>query len=69
MDLEGNPRNPKRAILRWDAENKKWVGDVPDGPAPPMGTEKVKIHLRHVIRGIHLYAPHTGLLSTGRRVF
>jgi len=41
VDLEGNPRNPKRALLKWDAENKKWIGDVPDGPAPPMGTQGV----------------------------
>jgi len=41
VDLDGNPRNPKRAILKWDAENKKWVGDIPDGPAPPMGTNGV----------------------------
>jgi formate dehydrogenase major subunit len=41
VDLEGNPRNPKRALLKWDAEGKKWVGDVPDGPAPPMGDKGV----------------------------
>jgi formate dehydrogenase major subunit len=39
VDLEGNPRNPKRALLKWDAEAKKWVGDVPDGGWPPMGTD------------------------------
>ena len=41
VDLEGNPRNPKRALLKWDAEGKKWVGDIPDGPAPPMGDKGV----------------------------
>jgi formate dehydrogenase major subunit len=41
VDLEGKPRNPNRALLKWDVENKKWVGDIPDGPAPPMGTEGV----------------------------
>jgi formate dehydrogenase major subunit len=38
VDLDGNPRNPNRALLKWDAANKKWVGDVPDGGWPPMGT-------------------------------
>jgi formate dehydrogenase major subunit len=41
VDLEGNPRNPKRALLKWDAAGKKWVGDIPDGPAPPMGDKGV----------------------------
>ena len=39
VDLEGNPRNPNRAVVKWDAAAKKWVGDVPDGGWPPMGTE------------------------------
>lgn len=41
VDLEGNPRDPKRAVLKWDGSAKKWVGDVPDGPAPPMGSKGV----------------------------
>jgi formate dehydrogenase major subunit len=39
VDLDGNPRDPNRPLLKWDAANKKWVGDVPDNAAPPMGTE------------------------------
>ncbi len=39
VDLDGNPRNPKRPLLKWDAASKKWSGDVPDGGWPPMGTE------------------------------
>lgn len=38
VDLDGNPRDPKRPLLKWDAEGKKWVGDVPDNAVPPMGT-------------------------------
>jgi formate dehydrogenase major subunit len=38
VDLEGNPRDPKRPLLKWDAEGKKWIGDVPDNAVPPMGT-------------------------------
>lgn len=38
VDLEGNPFNAKRALVKW-AEGK-WVGDVPDGPWPPMADTK-----------------------------
>ena len=34
VDLNGKPYNPKRALLAW--VDGKWVGDVPDGPWPPM---------------------------------
>ena len=39
VDLDGNPRNSNRPLLKWDAANKRWVGDVPDNAVPPMGTE------------------------------
>lgn len=39
VDLEGKPRNPAKTVVKWDAEAKKWIGDVPDGGWPPMGTE------------------------------
>ncbi|OGW54344.1 MAG: formate dehydrogenase-N subunit alpha, partial [Nitrospirae bacterium RBG_13_43_8] len=34
VDLNGKPYNPKRPLLAW--VDGKWVGDVPDGPWPPM---------------------------------
>jgi formate dehydrogenase major subunit len=49
VDLNGNPWDPKRAVIKWnpgkvDPLTKKpapgWDGDVPDGPAPPMADEK-----------------------------
>jgi formate dehydrogenase major subunit len=39
VDLDGNPRNPNRPLLKWDAAGKKWVGDIPDGGWPPMGAQ------------------------------
>jgi formate dehydrogenase major subunit len=50
VDLNGNPWDPKRPLLKWDAVkedpvSKKpgvWVGDVPDGPAPPMAKDTGK---------------------------
>jgi formate dehydrogenase major subunit len=36
----GEPFNPKRIVIAWDATEKKWKGDVPDGPWPPMSDTK-----------------------------
>ena len=35
VDAQGQPWDPKRAVIRWNADAKKWEGDVPDGPWPP----------------------------------
>lgn len=51
VDPDGRPWDPKRPVLRWDpakidpATNKPgaWDGDVPDGPAPPLNTEKGRL--------------------------
>ncbi len=43
VDPQGNPWDPSRAVIKWDAVNKKWVGDVPDGPAPPLALEGGKL--------------------------
>lgn len=37
-DPTGKPYNPKRKILEWVGD--KWVGDVPDGPWPPMADKE-----------------------------
>ena len=44
VDLNGQPWNPKKPVLKWvqgqEVDGKKqpgkWVGDIPDGPWPPM---------------------------------
>ncbi len=41
VDLNGQPWNPERPLIKWDG--KKWVGDVPDGPWPPMGDKAGKL--------------------------
>ena len=38
MIPNGQPLNPKRPLLKW--EGGKWVGDVPDGPWPPMSDKE-----------------------------
>ena len=38
VDLNGQPLNPNKAVIKWDG--KKWIGDIPDGPAAPQGTAK-----------------------------
>jgi formate dehydrogenase major subunit len=48
VDMKGNPWDPKRAVIKWNATKENpatkkpgvWEGDVPDGPAPPMADEK-----------------------------
>ncbi len=48
VDPQGRPWDPKRAVIKWDPNKENpatkkpgtWVGDVPDGPAPPMADEK-----------------------------
>jgi formate dehydrogenase major subunit len=37
-DIYGKPYNPKRKLLEWVGD--KWVGDVPDGPWPPMADKE-----------------------------
>ncbi len=36
VDLYGQPYDPARAVITWDAANSKWVGDVVDGNYPPL---------------------------------
>ena len=38
VDLQGKPWNPDKAVIEW--KDGAWVGDVPDGPWPPMADEK-----------------------------
>ncbi len=50
VDPNGNPWDPNRAVIKWDPvkldpkTNKPgvWVGDIPDGPAPPMALAEGK---------------------------
>lgn len=36
----GEPFNPAKVVIAWDKAEKKWKGDVPDGPWPPMKDDK-----------------------------
>ncbi len=38
VDLNGQPWNPAKAVIKW--VDGKWVGDVPDGPWPPMSDKE-----------------------------
>jgi formate dehydrogenase-N alpha subunit len=35
VNRKGEPFNPRRWVIRWNAETKAWEGDVPDGAMPP----------------------------------
>ena len=39
VDRGGKPFDPKRPVIVWDPAEKKWLGDVPDGGAPPLNEE------------------------------
>ena len=41
VDPQGNPYNPARALLQW--KDGKWMGDVADGPWPPLAMEGGKL--------------------------
>jgi formate dehydrogenase major subunit len=40
VNPDGEPFNPKRPVIAWNPLEKKWQGDVPDGPWPPMKDAK-----------------------------
>ena len=35
VNRRGEPFNPRKWVIRWNAEKKAWEGDVPDGGMPP----------------------------------
>jgi len=60
VDPNGKPWDSRRAVIKWDSVkpdpvSKKpgvWVGDVPDGPAPPMASEKGKLPFIMMATGV-----------------
>lgn len=53
----GKPFNPKRTVIAWNEEEKKWLGDVPDGGAPPIADEKGSYPFIMIPEGVgRLYA-------------
>ncbi len=56
VDLQGKPFNPNLPVIAW--QDGKWVGDVPDGPWPPMGMEGGKYPFIMQTEGMgQLYGP------------
>src|SRR5437764_1067796 len=49
-DLNGDPWDPTRTGIKWDAAQKKWVGDVPDYP-PTMDPKDPKSWLPFIMNG------------------
>jgi formate dehydrogenase major subunit len=35
VNRQGEPFNPRKWVIRWNAEKRIWEGDVPDGAMPP----------------------------------
>jgi formate dehydrogenase major subunit len=57
VNRKGEPFNPRRWVIRWNAETKAWEGDVPDGAMPP-GEMNPFIMLASGVG--QLYAPDVG---------
>jgi len=56
VDLNGKPYNPRLPVIAW--EDDKWVGDVPDGPWPPMSSPQGKYPFIMTTEGFgQLYGP------------
>ncbi len=56
VDVNGKPFNPELPVISW--EDGKWVGDVPDGPWPPMAMEGGKYpFIMHTEGHGQLYGP------------
>lgn len=59
VDPQGNPYNPAKPLLQW--KDGKWVGDVPDGPWPPMAQEGGKLPFIMQAEGLGaLFGPGLG---------
>ena len=57
VNRSGKPFNPKRTVILWNEEEKKWQGDVPDGGAPPIADERGTYPFIMVPEGVaRLYA-------------
>ena len=54
VNRKGEPFNPRKWVIRWNAEKKAWEGDVPDGAQPP-GEINPFIMLSSGVG--HLYSP------------
>jgi formate dehydrogenase major subunit len=57
VDLDGNPFEPDKPVIKWDAVNKKWLGDVPDGGAAPMNQGGYKPFIMLADGLSHLFGP------------
>jgi len=65
VDLDGKPFDPKKAVIKWDAEQKKWIGDVPDGGAPPLAVDPQAGKLPFIMRneGVGCLFAATGMVD------
>ncbi len=58
VDLDGNPWNPDRPLLRWDPATSTWVGDIADGGGAPAGQAAGKLPFIMKTEGVgNLYGP------------
>ncbi|HML53135.1 MAG TPA: formate dehydrogenase-N subunit alpha [Solidesulfovibrio magneticus] len=56
VDPNGKPYNPEKVVITW--QDGKWVGDIPDGAAPPLAMDKGTYPFIMTVEGrSQLYGP------------
>jgi formate dehydrogenase major subunit len=50
VDLNGNPWDPEHPVIKWNATDKKWEGDVADGAQPPMNVDPTATKYPFIMR-------------------
>ncbi|MFC2060198.1 formate dehydrogenase-N subunit alpha [Chloroflexota bacterium] len=65
VDLNGEPWDKEHPVIWW--KKGKWVGDVPDGPWPPMAADPEKTKRPFIMKpdGVgHIFGPYMGTWSS-----
>ena len=58
VDLDGNPWNPLKPLLKWNSSTSTWVGDIVDGGGAPAGQAAGKLPFIMKTEGVgNLYGP------------
>ncbi len=57
VDLDGVPWDADKPVIKWDDVAKKWLGDVPDGGAPPQNQGGYNAFIMKPEGHAHIFGP------------